>query len=187
MLKCCKSTSSNLAISYSQSNDSVVLHHPCWLLDCSREAQGRLFPPGPKFVFTVGVNHFHVLPWSGNNTRELCCILRSRRLYSQPNCSLYCTLYCWLSTTATPFTSPSSPIHPLSACTHAHSLTPYKLYAHTPHTLPYSWKGLRHSYNNGNWRPMDRTWTPSSFTEVAGVEVVMLTIKPPFASSAETR
>ena len=31
---------------------------------------------------------------SGNNTRELCCIWRSRRLYSQPNCSLYCTLYC---------------------------------------------------------------------------------------------
>ena len=51
------------------------------------------FPPGPKFVFTVGVNHFHVLSWSGNNTSELCCIMRSHHLYSQPNCSLYCTLY----------------------------------------------------------------------------------------------
>ena len=41
-----------------------------------------------------GVNPFHVLSWLGNNTRELCCILRSRLPYSQPNSSLYCTLYC---------------------------------------------------------------------------------------------
>ena len=34
---------------------------------------------------------FHVLCWSGNNTRELCCLLRSRHLYSQSNCSLYST------------------------------------------------------------------------------------------------
>ena len=43
-----------------------------------------------------------------------------------------------------------------------------------PHAVPYSWKGLRHSYNNGNCRcrrQIDRTWTPSSFTEVADVEV----------------
>ena len=85
-----------------------------------------------------------------------------------------------VATTATPFASPSSPIHSLSARTHAPSLslarplTPYRLYAHTPHTPPYSWKGLHHSYNNGNCRcrrPINRTWTPSSFTEVAGVEV----------------
>ena len=40
------------------------------------------------------MNPFHVLSWSGNNTRELCCILRSCRLYYQPNCRLYCTLNC---------------------------------------------------------------------------------------------
>ena len=64
----------------------------------------------------------------------------------------------------------------------------------------YSWKGLRHSYNNGRCRrPMDRTWTPSSFHwgrrcgSILDFQWVMLTTfalstkKPQFASSAETR
>ena len=35
-----------------------------------------------------------MLSWLGNNIRELCCIWRNRRLYSQTNCRLYSTLYC---------------------------------------------------------------------------------------------
>ena len=77
--------------------------------------------------------------------------------------------------TATPFASLSSPIHSLSARTYTPSLSlaPSHLtnFTHTPHAPPCSWKGLHNSYNNGNWRPIDRTSTPSSFTEVAGVEV----------------
>ena len=130
-----------------------------------REAQRRWFPPGLKFVFTVGVNHFHVLSWSRNNTRELCCIRWSRRLYSQPNCRLYCTLYCphyYCYSFRFSFLS-----HSFTVRTYVHSLTlarPLTPYAPTPHAPPYSWKGLCQSYNNGNWRTIDMTWTPSSFT-----------------------
>ena len=61
----------------------------------------------------------HVLCWSGNNTRELCCILWSCCLYStaklQPvlyiNCLVY---YCYL------LRFPSSPTHSLSTRKHSH-------------------------------------------------------------------
>ena len=88
---------------------------------------GEMILPGPKFVFTFGVNHFHVLSWSGNNTRELCCIWRSGCLYSQPNCSLYCTLTA-RSTTVTCFTFLP---HSFTYCTYARSLSLAR--PHTPH------------------------------------------------------
>ena len=125
---------------------------PVWLPERGREAQGRWFPPGPKFVFTFGLNHFHVLSWSGNNTWELSSFLTVKKQL------VLHTLF----------------IHCLHIRTLPHSRSPtHALSTHTS-APPYSWKGLRHSYNNGNCRcrrPIDRTWTPSSFTEVAGVEV----------------
>ena len=56
------------------------------------------FPPGTKFMFTFGVNPLSVLCWLGNNSRELCCILRSCCLYSaaklQPILYINCLVYC---------------------------------------------------------------------------------------------
>ena len=145
-----------------------------------------------------------MLSWSGNNARELCCIWRSRRLYWQTNCNCIAH-FITVATTATPLSSPSSPIHSLSVSTdapslwlaHSHSLTHL---THTPRAALHSWKGLRHSYN-GNCRcrrPIDRTWTPSSFTVVTGVDVFWIFSElcrrlccrkkmPQFAKSAETR
>ena len=93
---------------------------------------------GRSLCLPWGWTPFHVLCWSGNNTSELCLILRSHRLYFpvklQPilyiNCSVY---YCYL------LCFPSSPIHwertlPLS-CSPTHTLC-----THTPHATPYSWK-----------------------------------------------
>ena len=116
-----------VATSYSQSNDSMVLHHS-W------------FPPGPKFVFTFGVNSFHMLSWSGNNTRVLFCMLRSRHLYSQPNCSLYCTRHCcrcYCYSFRFSFLS-----HSFIVRTYARFLTllahSHLTHTHTPHAPPYS-------------------------------------------------
>ena len=158
-----------IAVSYSQSNDSMVLYHSC---SAPRPWSGST---GEMISSRAEVCRVHVLSWSGNNTRELCCILRSCRLYSQTNCSLYCTLdCCCYSCYSFRFSFLS---HSFTVSTYARSLTlarPLTPYAHTPHTPPYSWNVLRHSYNNSNcrcWGPIDRTWTPSSVTEVACVEV----------------
>ena len=56
--------------------------------------KGDDFLQGRSLCVPSGWTPFHVLSWSGNNTRELCYNLRSCRFYSQPNCSLYCILYC---------------------------------------------------------------------------------------------
>ena len=103
---------------------------------------GDDFLQGQSLCLPSGSNTFHVLSWSGNNTRELCCIWRSRHLYSQPNCSLFCALTA-RSTTVTCFALLPLPfIHLLQT----RSLTLAR--PHTPHSPPYSWKELRHSCNN---------------------------------------
>ena len=92
----------------------------------------------------------------------------SYRLYSQSRSSLYCTLYCChYNCYSFRFSFLS---HSVTVRTYAHSLTlacSLTPYAHIPHAPPSSWKGLHHSYNSCNCRctrPIDRTWTPSSFT-----------------------
>ena len=137
--------------------------------------RGDDFLQGQSLCLPLGWTPFHMLSWSGNNTRALCCISRSRRLYSQPNCTLYCSLYCCLLLSVL-FPLPFS--HSLHVCMLPHSHLPTHilrtLRTHTLHAPPYSWKGLPHSYNNGNCRcrrTIDSTWTPSSFTEVACAEV----------------
>ena len=139
---------------------------PVQLLDRGQEAQGRWFPLGPKFVFTFVVNHFHVLSCREIILGELCCMWRSRRLYSQSNCRLYCTLHCcryYCYSFCFSFLSHSFTVRRYThSLTLARPLTPYAPYAHTPHALPYSWEGLRHSCNNGNCRcrrPIDRIWS----------------------------
>ena len=135
-------------------------------------AQGRWFPPGPKFMFTFGVNHFHVLSWSGNNTRELCCCL-----YSQPRSSQYCTLYCCRYDCYSFHFSFLSHLFTVStyarSLTLARPLTAYELCAHTPYGTALFLKGVCHSDNNGNWRLIDRTWTPSSFSAETRWQVIL--------------
>ena len=119
---------------------------PVWLPDLVRKHRGDDFLQGWSLCLHLGWTPFHVLSWSRNNTRELCCILRSRCLNSQPNCSLYCTLYCCRC-----------------SCYSFHFS--FFSHSHTHHLPPYSWKGLCHSYNNGNCRcrrPIDRTFSMRS-------------------------
>ena len=149
---------------------------PVQLSDRGQEAQGRWFPTGPRFVCTDGVNHFHVFSWLGNNTWELLSLFTSKS-------SLYCTLYCchyYCYSFHFSFIYHSFTVHRYEhSLTLTRPFTPHAPYAHTLHAPPYSWKRLRHSYNNGNCRcrrPIDRTWPPSSFTEVAGVEVVWIPV-----------
>ena len=123
---------------------------PVWLTGRFRKAQRRWFPPGSVFVFTFGMNPFQVLSWSENNSREL-------RLYTQPDCSLHCTLCCCRYSC-------------YSFCFSFFFMLPHsRSPTHTSCTIP-----ERGYANNGNCRcrrPINRTWTPSSFTEVTSVEV----------------
>ena len=146
-------------------------------LDGGQEAQGRWFPAGPKFVFTFIVNHFHVLSWVWNNTWELSSVLY--------------TLLLSLRLLRLTF----------SYCPHVRMLPHSRSPTHSHLTNTHL------TYRNGNCRrrrPIDRTWSPSSFTlklpvwnildfQVDTCTWVMLTTfalltkKPQFASSAETR
>ena len=86
--------------------------------------RGDDFLQGRSLCLPSGSNTFQVLSWSGNNTRELCCIWRSRHLYSQPNCSLYCALTA-RSTTVNCFALLPLPfIHLLQTCRLPHSHSP---------------------------------------------------------------
>ena len=109
----------------------------------------------------LGDEHPSLLSWAGNNTRVLCCILRSHRLYSQPDCSLYSTLCCcryYCYSFRFSFLSHSFTVNRYArSLTFTRPLTPYSPYTHTLRILH---KGLCLSYNSGNCRcrrPINRT------------------------------
>ena len=70
MLKCCDSTS----LSNTAKREHGVTPFLFGSQTMVRKQRGDDLLQGWKFVFTFRVNPFHVLSWSGNNTRELCCI-----------------------------------------------------------------------------------------------------------------
>ena len=144
-------------------------------------------------MFTFGVNAFHVLSWSGNNTSKLCCILRSCRLYSLPNCRLYCTLYCCCYCCYSFRFSFLS--YSFTACTYVCSLTLLLLPTHTlrtqtSHTALFL-KGATPLLQE--WQPqMHFHWshwcgTILDFQWVMLTTFALLTKKPQFANFPETR
>ena len=130
---------------------------PVGLPDRGLEAQGRGFPPGPKCSFHLQDESFHVLSWSGNTTRELCCIQPSPLFTATLQTTLH---FVSVATPATAFASPSSLAHSLVSTlthtpslslthshlthpththlSHTHTLRTHTSLTHTPHTQPCS-------------------------------------------------
>ena len=109
--------------------DSVTAS--CWAPGLWPGSTGEMIPAGRTLCLPSGSNTFQVFSWSGYNTRELCCVWRSRRLYSQADCSLYCTL-----------TARSA-----SVTCFCHLPLPFTHLLQT-RLLPHSRKEPRHSYIN---------------------------------------
>ena len=153
----------------------MVLHHSCsWTV--VGKHRGDDFLQGRSLCLPLGWTPFHVLSWSENNTRELCCISRSRRLYSQLLLLLSLLL-------PLPF------IH----CLNAHTL-PHTLRTHTSCTalflkgatpLLQQWQVQMQDTHRQNLNPLGGSIL--DFQWFMLITLALSTKKPQFASSAETR
>ena len=127
----------------------MVSHHSCSALE------EIIFPvlldhsPGAEVCVYLRGELLSRVRWT--NTRELLLYLAVTFIHSQTaDCIVH---FIAVATTAPPFASPFSPSHSLSTRTHGRPLSLAHSHlrtwhAHTPHSPPYSWKGLCHSYNN---------------------------------------
>ena len=93
----------------------MVLHHSCSAPGPWLERTGEIISFSAKILFSPS-RWTPFMCWSGNNSRGFCCILRSHRLYSQPDCSLYYTLWCCHCPHVHMLPHSRSPTHTL--CTH---------------------------------------------------------------------
>ena len=163
----------------------MVLHHSCSAPDRGREAQGRWFPPGPKFVLTFRVNPISRVKLSPSPGRP--------RLYSQPNCRLYCTFYCCrYDCYSFRFSFHSLVLlHHFRSPTHT-SCTTLFLKGATPLLQQWQLQRCRRPIILKNLNPLLFYWSRQcgsilDFQWLMLTTFALLTKKPQFASSAETR
>ena len=105
---------------------------PVQLPDHGRKAKARWFPAGPKIAFTGGTNPFHVFRLVWEKIPGSFAVSGGAVAFIHSQTADYIVHFIAVATTATPFASPSSPIHSLSARTHAPSLS--LAHSHLTHT-----------------------------------------------------